>query len=66
MIFFLAGRMTVGRRAERDVALPWDTEVSRLHAQLELIGSDWIVVDDGLAQRHLRQRRARQRPQVPR
>ena len=27
----------------------WDTEVSRLHAQLEPVGSDWIVVDDGLS-----------------
>ena len=41
--------MTVGRRAERDVALAWDTEVSRLHAQLEPVGGDWIVVDDGLS-----------------
>jgi pSer/pThr/pTyr-binding forkhead associated (FHA) protein len=40
---------TIGRRPERDVALPWDTEVSRLHAQLEPVGSDWIVVDDGLS-----------------
>jgi hypothetical protein len=49
VIFFLAGPVTIGRRAERDVALPWDTEVSRLHAQLEPVGSDWIVVDDGLS-----------------
>jgi len=49
VIVFLAGPVTVGRRAERDVALPWDTEVSRLHAQLEPIGSDWVVVDDGLS-----------------
>jgi hypothetical protein len=49
VILALAGPVTVGRRAERDVALPWDTEVSRLHAQLEPVGSDWIVVDDGLS-----------------
>ena len=49
VIVFLEGPITVGRRAERDVALPWDTEVSRLHAQLEPVGSDWIVVDDGLS-----------------
>jgi pSer/pThr/pTyr-binding forkhead associated (FHA) protein len=49
VILALAGAVTVGRRAERDVALPWDTEVSRLHAQLEPVGSDWIVVDDGLS-----------------
>jgi hypothetical protein len=45
----LSGPITVGRRAERDVALSWDSEVSRLHAQLEPIGSDWIVLDDGLS-----------------
>ena len=49
VILALSGPITVGRRAERDVALPWDTEVSRLHAQLEPVGSDWIVVDDGLS-----------------
>ena len=49
VILPLAGPVTVGRRAERDVALPWDTEVSRLHAQLEPVGSDWIVLDDGLS-----------------
>jgi hypothetical protein len=49
VIVSLDGPITVGRRPERDVALPWDTEVSRLHAQLEPVGSDWIVVDDGLS-----------------
>jgi hypothetical protein len=49
MIVALEGPVTVGRRPERDVALPWDTEVSRLHAQLEPVGSDWVVVDDGLS-----------------
>src|SRR5215207_10680282 len=41
--------LTVGRRPERDVALTWDSEVSRLHAQLEPVGPDWTVVDDGLS-----------------
>jgi hypothetical protein len=49
VILFLDAPVTVGRRAERDVALSWDTEVSRLHAQLEPVGSDWIVLDDGLS-----------------
>jgi FHA domain len=44
-----AAPRTVGRRPEHDVALPWDSEVSRVHAQLERIGSDWAVVDDGLS-----------------
>jgi len=49
VILFLEAPVTVGRRAERDVALSWDTEVSRLHAQVEPVGSDWVVVDDGLS-----------------
>ncbi|MGH2783470.1 MAG: FHA domain-containing protein, partial [Thermoleophilaceae bacterium] len=35
-----AERLTVGRRATNNVALDWDTEVSRLHAELERIGDD--------------------------
>lgn len=45
----LTGTVTIGRRPERDVALTWDTEVSRLHAQLEPVGPDWTVMDDGLS-----------------
>ena len=45
----LIAPITVGRRPERDVALTWDSEVSRLHAQLEPVGPDWTVVDDGLS-----------------
>jgi hypothetical protein len=41
--------LTIGRREEREVALTWDSEVSRLHAQLEPVGPDWTVVDDGLS-----------------
>jgi pSer/pThr/pTyr-binding forkhead associated (FHA) protein len=44
-----AERMTVGRRSSNDVALPWDTEVSRVHAELERIGEDWTLADDGLS-----------------
>ena len=31
------------------MALPWDTEVSRLHAELECIADEWTVSDDGLS-----------------
>jgi pSer/pThr/pTyr-binding forkhead associated (FHA) protein len=31
------------------VALGWDPEVSRTHAQLELVGGDWTIRDDGLS-----------------
>jgi FHA domain/Bacterial regulatory proteins, luxR family len=41
--------LTVGRRADNDVALTWDQEVSRLHAELQRIKGDWTVVDEGLS-----------------
>jgi pSer/pThr/pTyr-binding forkhead associated (FHA) protein len=40
-------RLTVGRSESSDVALPWDHEVSRVHASLERVGDEWTVVDDG-------------------
>jgi hypothetical protein len=40
-------RLTVGRSAASDVALPWDEEVSRVHASLERRGDEWTLVDDG-------------------
>ena len=43
-------RVTLGRRAENDVPLPHDSEVSRLHAVIERVGGEWTVVDDGLSQ----------------
>ncbi|MGH2840407.1 MAG: FHA domain-containing protein [Solirubrobacteraceae bacterium] len=42
-------RVTIGRSAGNDVALPWDTEVSRLHVELERLGEEWTVADDGLS-----------------
>jgi pSer/pThr/pTyr-binding forkhead associated (FHA) protein len=44
-----ASSLSIGRRPGNDVALPWDAEVSRLHAKLERIGADWVVCDDGLS-----------------
>src|SRR3954471_4636393 len=44
-----AGRVTIGRSPGNDVALPWDSEVSRLHAELERIGDEWILTDEGLS-----------------
>ena len=41
------GRLTVGRGAACDVALPWDLEASRVHALLERLEDEWSVVDDG-------------------
>jgi hypothetical protein len=41
--------LTVGRAATAELCLEWDTEVSRLHAELACIGGDWTVFDDGLS-----------------
>jgi len=42
-------RVTIGRRPSCDVALPWDVEVSRLHAELVRLGTDWVLHDEGLS-----------------
>jgi hypothetical protein len=51
ILLSLAGRerVTIGRRPESDLALPWDTRVSRLHAELTAAGRDWVISDDGLS-----------------
>jgi hypothetical protein len=41
--------ITIGRDESADVALSWDNQVSRLHAELECIAGQWTVVDDGLS-----------------
>lgn len=42
-------RLSVGRAESNGVPLPWDTEVSRLHAELERIAGEWTIIDDGLS-----------------
>ncbi len=42
-------RVMVGRGATTGIWLEWDTEVSRVHAELERIGEHWTVTDDGLS-----------------
>jgi pSer/pThr/pTyr-binding forkhead associated (FHA) protein len=42
-------RLTIGRRPTSDIALSWDAEVSRLHAEIERVGTNWVVSDDGLS-----------------
>jgi pSer/pThr/pTyr-binding forkhead associated (FHA) protein len=32
-----------------DLSLPWDSEVSGLHAELHRVGPEWTIVDDGLS-----------------
>jgi pSer/pThr/pTyr-binding forkhead associated (FHA) protein len=41
--------ITVGRDESADVALSWDNQVSRLHAELACVAGQWTVVDDGLS-----------------
>jgi pSer/pThr/pTyr-binding forkhead associated (FHA) protein len=42
-------KISLGRSRECDVALSWDAEVSRIHAELERLGSQWLLIDDGLS-----------------
>lgn len=42
-------RVTLGRGSECDVCLDGDGKASRLHAQLERVGRDWVLTDDGLS-----------------
>ncbi len=42
-------RLSIGRSPASEVSLPWDGEVSRLHAELERIAGEWTIVDDGLS-----------------
>jgi pSer/pThr/pTyr-binding forkhead associated (FHA) protein len=39
----------VGRSDSSDLNLGWDPEISSLHAQLELVGLECTLVDDGLS-----------------
>ena len=41
--------LSIGRGEANDVALEWDSEVSRVHAMLEPVGAEWTLVDDGLS-----------------
>jgi pSer/pThr/pTyr-binding forkhead associated (FHA) protein len=42
-------RITIGRGMSADVALTWDQDVSRVHAELVRLADDWTVTDDGLS-----------------
>jgi pSer/pThr/pTyr-binding forkhead associated (FHA) protein len=42
--------LTLGRRHEADLSIPWDPEMSRLHAELELRAGEWTICDDGFSQ----------------
>jgi pSer/pThr/pTyr-binding forkhead associated (FHA) protein len=42
-------RVTIGRRPSNDLVLDFDTEVSRVHVELQRISGDWCLTDDGLS-----------------
>ncbi|MDX6586120.1 MAG: hypothetical protein QOI31_593 [Solirubrobacterales bacterium] len=44
-----ATELWVGRREVADIRLDFDEEVSGLHAQIEFVGGDGTLVDDGLS-----------------
>jgi hypothetical protein len=43
------GSVLIGRNQPEGISLEWDSEVSQLHAQLERIGAESLIVDDGLS-----------------
>ncbi len=43
------GEVAIGRDPGAGIPLPWDRQVSRVHALLERVGTAWTVVDDGLS-----------------
>ena len=45
-----ADSITVGRRFEADISLPWDPEASRLHAEFSFRAGEWTICDDGWSQ----------------
>jgi FHA domain/Bacterial regulatory proteins, luxR family len=52
LVLFMAGDgrvHTVGRGAEASLSIAWDPEVSGLHAELQSLGGEWAIVDDGLS-----------------
>lgn len=42
-------RIAIGRSVACEVSLAWDGEVSRVHAELEAVGSEWAFADNGLS-----------------
>jgi FHA domain-containing protein len=39
----------IGRSMSAEISLHWDPEVSTVHAQVERLGDDWVLIDDGLS-----------------
>ncbi len=43
------GASTIGRRAEANLCIGWDSQVSGLHAEIHHAGGEWTIADDGLS-----------------
>ncbi len=41
--------VTLGRGQASGIALPWDDQASRVHAELRLLDEAWILIDEGLS-----------------
>jgi pSer/pThr/pTyr-binding forkhead associated (FHA) protein len=42
-------RVTIGRGMAADVSLAWDAGVSSVHADLQRMADNWVLVDEGLS-----------------
>jgi hypothetical protein len=42
-------QVNIGRSVGAEVSLPWDPLVSTVHAKLERVGDDWVLIDGGLS-----------------
>jgi hypothetical protein len=42
-------RVAIGRAEDVAISVAWDSQVSRVHAELERMGEHWVVADDGLS-----------------
>jgi hypothetical protein len=40
---------SIGRHPSMSVVIDWDAKVSALHAELECVGGEWVISDDGLS-----------------
>ena len=43
------GRVAIGRADDVAICVGWDSQVSRVHAELERVGEHWVVADEGLS-----------------
>ncbi len=39
----------IGRSTAAEISLQWDPQVSTVHAKLDRLGDDWVLIDDGLS-----------------